>query len=159
MEAEHNRRYIDHELEPLKADVRDIKVSVHSIQQSKQERIKPAVIVTIVVYLISQLLIGVWWASETSTRLDNVLQGIQSAGKDRFYGKDGEALKTYMDLNIEILKKTLESLNNNIIQHNLDSEIYKRRIDNLQLEQTKIQQQLIRLNEHLRDEVHRKQIN
>ena len=149
--VEHNRRQIDYELEPMKADVRDIKLAVHHIEQNKQDRIKPSVIITIILYLVSQLIVGIWWAAETSERLNQVLTKIDAASIDRFYGKDGAALKEYTELSISLLKKELEFQDNRINTYLSEHTRYKAILDSLAVEHAKFQQQLLRVQDRLSD--------
>ncbi|MGB5397462.1 MAG: hypothetical protein WBN96_09950, partial [Gammaproteobacteria bacterium] len=115
----------------------------------------PAVLVTIVFYLISQLLVGVWWASDTSARLNQVLDKIEHTGKDRFYGRDGTALKEYVRLNIELLNKTIDYLDNRITTHDIEATKYKKLIDQVHLEQAKIREKVDRMTYHMKDPTHR----
>lgn len=90
--------------EEVLKDIQDIRDTVHWIVQNKQDRIKATVVVPFVIYLLSQAFLGIWWASDTTRKLDNLTNTVAAASIDRYYGKDAKAFEQIVALKHESLE-------------------------------------------------------
>lgn len=80
-------------MDSFRKDLQDIKTTVHLLANEKQDKIKPSIIFSIVVYLATQMITVVWWASNIDNKVENLTTVVEKASEDRFYGKDGENLR------------------------------------------------------------------
>lgn len=90
-----------HLMEHVLQDIKDIKETVHWLVQSKQDKVRPSIFIPFIVYLVSQAFVGVWWASDITASIASIETTVMNASEDRFYGRDGVALKSYIDLKVE----------------------------------------------------------
>lgn len=108
--------YEGRELHEIHDDVEQIKKEVHSLTMSKQDKIRAAVIVPFVLYLISQTLIGVWWASKMTTTLENIeKQLIQSSISS---AKSEKTLTQLLGLKLENIRDDVQENKDSIQELN-----------------------------------------
>ena len=102
------------DIELVRKDIGELKGIVHEIKLTKQDRVRANVVIPFILYLLSQTMIGVWWAADMSSSMQQVTTSLESAGKDRFYGRDGEALTRYVDTRFNTIDRNVESLERDI---------------------------------------------
>lgn len=90
-------------MEDIHRSLGDINKTVHELAETKQDKIKLVVVIPIVIYLLTQLGLGIWWASETSHDLEAVLIRQETILASGFNMKDAEVLEQKVDLKIENL--------------------------------------------------------
>lgn len=142
---------MDAELEKLESLIQDIQETVHKLDTQKQDRVKPGTLITFLVYLLSQLLVGVWWASSTTATLDKVLEKIEDAGKDRFFGKDGKSMREHFELSQTVQNRQIDHNLLMITTHNNEAIEYKKIINQMQATQARMQEQLNQAMRHIQN--------
>ena len=118
-EALRRRLLIAETVTRIEKEVRELQDSVNQ----KQNKIGMGVLIPFLGYLFTQLLLGVWWASEVTQTIKNLEEKIVISSQDRFYGRDGEKLEQLIELkgentnlrlkNLELEMSKLEQENDN----------------------------------------------
>lgn len=110
-------------IEDVYADVELIRREVHDLALTKQDRIRAIVFVPFIIYLLTQSLTGVWWASKMTTTLENIETKITEAGTDRFYGRDGEALQRLLNTQMQGLAAQIANVDERQKEHRKDTQL------------------------------------
>ena len=76
----------------------------------KQDKVGMGVILPLVGYLLTQIVVGVWWASEMTQAVESLNEKIETASEDRFYGRDGARLEQLIELKGKNYTLRLENL-------------------------------------------------
>lgn len=105
-EALRRRLLIAETVTRIEKEVRELQTSVNQ----KQNKIGMGVLLPFLGYLFTQLLLGVWWASEVTQTMKNLEDKIVVSSEDRFYGKDGEKLEQLIELKGKNYELRLENL-------------------------------------------------
>lgn len=92
-----------HSIDDVYRDVEVIREEVHNLSLTKQDRIKPAAYLTMFIFLFAQTVSAVWWASELTSGIRNLTEKVAELNVDRFSGKEGQQLKTLIDIEISNL--------------------------------------------------------
>lgn len=117
--------------EEVLKDIQDIRDTVHWIVQNKQDKIRATVIIPFILYLLSQAFLGIWWASDTTRKLDNLTATVLDASKDRYYGKDAKAFERIVELQESNLQLQIDVERGRIDILLADQRVNKNRIDEL----------------------------
>lgn len=97
-------------LKEIHDDVEQIRKEVHELSVTKQDKVKPAAYIAFIIFLFTQTLSAVWWASELTTGLATLTERVADLNVDRFYGKDGVQLKTIIDIEISNLSRQVAEM-------------------------------------------------
>ena len=108
------QRDLYEDIEQVRKDIGELKQIVHDIKATKQDKVRANIVIPFILYLLSQTMVGVWWAADISSSMTQVSKSIESAGNDRFYGRDGEALTRYMETRLAGLERRSDNLDEDV---------------------------------------------
>lgn len=108
------QRDLYEDIEQVRKDIGELKQIVHDIKATKQDKVRANIVIPFILYLLSQTMVGVWWAADISSSMTQVSKSIEATGKDRFYGRDGEALTRYMETRLAGLERRSDNLDEDV---------------------------------------------
>lgn len=124
-------------------DVEEIKRVVYDLSITKQDKIRPSIIITFLIFMFTQTVGAVWWASQITQEVSNIgsklnediseiKETIEIAGRDRFYGKDWEAAERLFNLKFEIMENRIKDIGDIVDDIKNLSKDHEKSINNLQ---------------------------
>lgn len=135
-----------HSIDDLYNELHHVKREVHSLALTKQDRVKPAVVISVLLFLFAQSGAAMWWASRMETTvvvgLATLSEKVGELGEDRFYGRDGEQMERYLISEINALKSEVNDLKHQIRETRTDINENNSKIAGLKSVQTECQKRL-----------------
>lgn len=102
-------------METIKDDLQEIKNDLHKLDRTKQDKVSPGIVITLILYLFGQTVAAAWWAGDLSHQLKTLNERVEKASTDRFYGKDAHALERYFELKLAGVENRLSIVERNQI--------------------------------------------
>ena len=113
----------------IEKEVTSLQRNVEHLADAKQNRIGLGIILPLILYLFTQIVVGVWWASEVTQGIARLDEKVETASKDRFYGKDGEALRQLIQYRHEAQTSQIENLKLTIREQDARNDAYHARVN------------------------------
>lgn len=82
-------------------DIEYVKNKVNELALTKQDKVKPIVILTLLIFLFSQTLGGAWWAAKISTDVSNMSNIVTEI-------RGSTSKKETTDLQLQVLRMQIE---------------------------------------------------
>lgn len=117
-----------HDISKLYEDVEDIKEVVHQLDKTKQDRVKPWLLVPLVIYMLTQSFASVWWASDINSTLKSLKESVVQTSTDRLTSRDGEALARYLETRQMGTEEKVKILDDRVTEHRRDTMVCRERI-------------------------------
>lgn len=99
-----------HTIEDVYKKIYAMQQEVHGLAITKQDRVKPTVVLSFLIFLFVQTTTAVWWASELTNGVSNIHKELAALNVDRFYGKDAKQMQRLWDIELTTLKAEISDL-------------------------------------------------
>lgn len=103
-----------HTLDDIYGRIGSVQSEVHKLAMTKQDKVKPALVLSFLLFLFAQTVTAVWWASEVTNGVNTVVRDVAALGTDRFYGKDGVQMQRLWEIETATLKSELADMRSQI---------------------------------------------
>ena len=84
------------DLSNVSAEVHAINLKISELADTKQNKIKPSVLIGFIIAIIGHGIAGIWGAATLSAEVKQLKQEIEKAGEDRFKGRDAAAMERFL---------------------------------------------------------------
>lgn len=99
-----------HTLDEVYRRIGNVQAEVHELSLMKQDKVKPAIVISFLFFLFTQTVTAVWWASKLTNGVENIGREVANLSVDRFYGKDGEQLQRLWEIENTAVKREIADL-------------------------------------------------